>query len=101
MVNIDEFHPVTECEQWFSVRIAYTHHSTGKTIERITLWHARTPDEALRHARDEADRYCAREAGTGHHYLRSEPEIVSDGNDAIEMRGTAQHRIHEALPSGE
>ncbi len=101
MVNIDEFHPMTEYGQWFSVRIAYTHRSTGKTFERITLWQARTPEEALSHARDEADRYCARETGSVEGFQRSEPEIVLDVDEAVEMRGRAQYRVAEESHSGE
>lgn len=101
MVNVSELQPVTEREQWFSVRISFTHYSTGKTFERITLWHARTPEEALLHAQEEADRYCLREAGAGEEYHRSEPEIVQDANDTIEMQGTAQHRLREESHRGQ
>ncbi|MFD3586477.1 hypothetical protein [Streptomyces sp. NPDC058683] len=44
--------------EWYGVRCVFRHRSLGVYEERVTLWTARSPDEAIDRAESEAREYC-------------------------------------------
>ncbi|MEV5955903.1 hypothetical protein AB0M11_19380 [Streptomyces sp. NPDC051987] len=43
---------------WYGVRCVFRHRVLGVYEERVTLWTARSPDEAIARAEAEAREYC-------------------------------------------
>lgn len=53
------FEAVGERPSWYGVRCVFRHASLGVYEERVTLWTAHSPDEAIERGEAEAAEYCA------------------------------------------
>ncbi|MER6535795.1 hypothetical protein ABT215_18710 [Streptomyces sp900105755] len=63
---------------WYGVRCVFRHRVLGVYEERVTLWTARSPDEAIGRAESEAIEYC--EALDDVEYVRFVESFRIDGS---------------------
>ena len=74
-----------EIVSWFGVRSVFRHHPLEVYEERITIWRARSMDEAIERAEAEAIDYCSNLHGV--EYVRFSEAYQFDGEpeDGVEV----------------